>query len=268
MLRYHELFSLNRAIINYGGYLIYFIRFLRNPRNQELKKNEELIRKKKSDVCYVCGLGPSLEKVNFGALQGDTIVVNNFFEFANQKALKDFSPTYYLLLDAGYLLSSHIGNFKKAIISYPNTNYILNSRLLLNKNVSLSKKNYYFISVYKGAFSKKRTLNLSKVMPAMGNVINTAICIAMGMGYKKIILLGCDFNSFASQKSIHCYKEDDDVRRISLAFELFNYAFDAYTHYEIKDYSDLNHIEIVNATPGSLIDAYKREQLPELYLLD
>ena len=102
-------------------------------------------------------------------------------------------------------------------------------------------------------------------MPALGNVASAAILCAIGMGYKKIVLLGCDFNSFTTPFRSHCYSEPGERKRIRLFFELFCYSFAADTHMEIAKYAEKMGVTIVNSTKGSLIDAYPLEIDESLY---
>ena len=93
--------------------------------------------------------------------------------------------------------------------------------------------------------------------PAFGNIVCCAIGFALGLGYKRIILLGCDFNSFATQKVEHCYSESKDKPKLRpLSMELFCYSFEAEMHNRLSVYADNHKIEILNGTPNSLIDSY------------
>ena len=122
--------------------------------------------------------------------------------------------------------------------------------------------------MYNGYYISPKEIDITKVMPAFGNVICAAIAFAIGVGYKKIVLLGCDFNSFAFPHEIHCYdggKDNKAARRIPLDFELFCYSFDATVHLQLAKYANLLGVEIVNSTKGSLIDAYPMDVDNYLY---
>lgn len=269
MFRYKELFVLNKTIVHVGGYIIYLKNAILNPiLFKVIKRNHELTEIKKSDTCYVCALGPSLKNVDFSRLNGDSFVVNDFYKMND--SIGDFCPTYYILADTAYMMREHKEKLDKVLKLYKSkeTKILLNSKMLLI-NKSFYKelaKNTYFLSMFRGGFNKNSTINISKVLPAIGNVANVAIVCAMALGYKRIILLGCDFNSFAYPKPIHCYDDSTEERQITLALELFNYSFEADTHCEIDAYAKNNGIEIINASRGSLIDAYKREDIPFLYM--
>lgn len=93
-------------------------------------------------------------------------------------------------------------------------------------------------------------------MPAFGNVACTGIACALALGYKKIVLLGCDFNSFASTTRNHCYTEKSTKRLYKMSYELYCYSLVAEMHDQLAMYAEEHDVEIVNASKGSLIDAY------------
>jgi hypothetical protein len=144
--------------------------------------------------------------------------------------------------------------------------YLLNP---LAKNIdSLSKyatNNIFYTPCCKGIFSENRKLQIDQILPAFGNVVCTAIGIAMAMKYNKIVLLGCDFNSFAQATPAHCYKDKNTLRQIPLDYELFCYSFNANIHMELAKYASKHGISIINSTKGSLIDAYPIEIDMTLY---
>lgn len=270
-MNFRTLYSLNLEFVNAGGKIKYLLRLpsLRKTL-QMLKKNEQLISNRKSDTIYICGLGPSLADVDLDKIAAmdnvDTLVCNYFVKMANTTKLK---PTYYMMADAGFVNPKHRPALEKAIQLYPDTKFIWNSSF---PALDPSTLNYpcdkYFIAMYDGYYIKPKQIDITKVTPALGNVICVAIGFAIGAGYKKIVLLGCDFNSFAFPHEVHCYdggKDNKAARRISLDFELFCYSFDATVHLQLAKYANLLGVEIVNSTKGSLIDAYPMDVDDNLY---
>lgn len=264
-LRYHNL-----SFVNIGGKIKFLLRLPSLHKVLRLlKRNEQLIQERKHDTIYICGLGPSLADVDLDKLQkqdADSLVVNHFFKMTNQTRLR---PTYYLMADAGFLKSKHRTALEKAIELYPNAKFIWNSSFpQLDPTVMDFPCDKYFMAMYNGYYIKPTNFDITKITPAFGNCICAAIAFAIGVGYKKIILLGCDFNSFAFPNEVHCYdggKDNKGARRISLAQELFSYSFDAAVHENLGKYAKMQNVEVVNATRGSLIDAYERVDMPELY---
>ena len=81
-MNFQDLYKLNLAFVNVGGYIKYIARIFSLPEILKLLcNNKELITNRKHDTCYICGLGPSLADVNLDKLANmpvDTIVVNRF----------------------------------------------------------------------------------------------------------------------------------------------------------------------------------------------
>lgn len=269
-MNFRTLYNLNLEFVNAGGKVKYLLRLpsLRKTLRM-LKKNNQLKDERKNDTIYICGLGPSLADVELDKLQSidaDTLVVNHFYKMSDKTILR---PTYYFLADAGFLKQKHRPAFEKAIDMYSDTKFILNSSFL---GIDPSIMNYpcekYFMAMYNGYYIKPKKIDIAKIVPAFGNVICAAIGFAIGVGYKKIILLGCDFNSFAFPHEVHCYDggiQNQGARRISMDMELFCYSFDATVHMNLSKMARNNGIQIINATRGSLIDAYEKIDMPILY---
>ena len=261
IMGFDTLFKLNMFFVNIAGYIRTVQYYLfEHYKFNVVKKNKEL-KGPKEKVCYICALGPSLKKVDLNKIIGDTIVVNRFHKLSNQ--YPNFIPTYYLMYDASFG-STYKDELIEAIDKYysKGTKFLFNSRFA--KLDFLKQDNIYYLSSFKGDFTGQE-YRLDSVMPSFSNVVGAAIGTAMGMGYKKIVLLGCDFNSFASPVSNHCYAEADNSRQIKLWYELYRYAIVAYGHEMLSKYARLHNIEIINSTKGSLIDSYPFEIQEYLY---
>ena len=270
-MNFRTLYNLNLEFVNAGGKIKYLLRLPSLRKTLKLlKKNEQLISNRKSDTIYICGLGPSLADVDLDKIAAmdnvDTLVVNHFFKMSKQHKLR---PTYYLMADAGFLKPQHRPSLERAISLYKDAKFIWNSSYPSSDPTVLDYPcEKYFIAMYNGYYIHPKQFDITKVTPAFGNVICVAIGFAIGAGYKKIVLLGCDFNSFAFPHEVHCYdggKENKAPRHVALDFELFTYSFDATVHLMLAEYAKLHGIDIQNATRGSLIDAYERIDYPELY---
>lgn len=257
MDKYRALFNMNINMIDFIGKLFMTKRAFFLFKNRKfLRKNKELLEKKSHDVCYILGNGPSLKNIDFSNLHGDTIVTNMFHKSEN---LFDFDPKFYLMIDEQFYIGEIKKEIQKVSKKFPNTTLLLNGLYKDYVDELLPKeKDRYYLYAWNGAMRRKKVIDCSKVLPAINNVVNIAICIALYMNYSEIILLGCDFSSFASMKKVHFYKEEEDTRNMTLAYELFNYSLVAEAHLELDLYAKDRGIKILNATKGSLIDAYER----------
>lgn len=248
---------MNFRLIDVMGVLLSIRRLPFYVKNHEIrKKNADLLGKKASDTCYIIGNGPSLKSIDLTKLHGDTMVTNLFYKFDHGT---DFQPSFYFLIDEQFYFESHIQDVKNVISHFPETNLVLNGlyrERIINLLPKTIKTNFLFI--WNGFMRKSKKLDCTKLLPAINNVVGTAICMALYMNYEKIILIGCDFSSFASVKDAHCYNVGTVERSISLAYELYNYSLVAKSHEVLQEFAETHNIKIYNATQGSLIDAYER----------
>lgn len=119
-------------------------------------------------------------------------------------------------------------------------------------------------------------------MPRPRNVLIPSIMQAIAMGYRRIYIVGADhtwphtlyvdhLNRVVSVQP-HFYKDNEEELnrvaeqyagiRLHQVLQSMVVAFRSY--HQIRAYADKKGIEILNATPGSLIDAFKRQPLPGL----
>lgn len=232
-----------------------------------MKRNAALYKpENEGKTCYICALGPSLKEVDMSKIKGDTFVVNRFYRFGQE--WPDFVPTYYGLIDALFALNGYDHELKAALDMYvpKGTTFFLSNKIEGIPLLSPYPKNQiYYVTWPSGALNGKKEYRLDKPFPDVQNVSCFAIYYAMLMGYKKIVLLGCDNSSYATLKKSHCYDDGDQDRVDTQAINLFSYALVCRTHDEMSKYAKRHGIEIVNSTKGSLIDSYKFDIDESLY---
>lgn len=257
MGKYNQLFWVDTKFFDLASIVIKLMRlpyYLKNKK--KVRDNKGILSSKTCDTCYILGLGPSLKKVNLGKLDGDIITVNSFCRL-NQKSIK---PNIYCIMDSIDYVSDESTIVRDATSMYPDAFFVFNGKFMheAEKRICGNVKRAYLFS-WGGYFKPESKVDICRIMPIMGNIVCYAIYLAMYMKYKKIVLLGCDFNSFTSRKDLHCYKDDSD-NKLPLSYELFCYSFCADTHYRLYEYAKRNGIEIINATDGSLLDAYPTDE--------
>lgn len=119
-------------------------------------------------------------------------------------------------------------------------------------------------------------------MPRPRNVLIPSIVLGMAMGYREIIITGAD-HSWMQTLSVtddnevvsiqpHFYKDGEDEKarvrhdyrnyRLHQIVESFAVAFKSY--HDIAAYAARRGVKIINATPGSFIDAFERKRADEL----
>ncbi len=232
-----------------------------------MKRNVELYKKENENkICYICALGPSLREVDLSKIKGDTFVVNRFYRFG--KEWPDFTPTYYGLIDALFALNGYDHELKAALDMYipKGTKFFLSNKIegisLLN---NYQRDQLYYVTWPSGVMKAKNNYRLDRPFPDVQNVACFAIYYSILMGYKKVVLLGCDNNSYATLKKNHCYSEDNKKREDIQSTLLFSYALVGRTHDELSEFAKRKGVEIINSTKGSLIDSYKFDIDESLY---
>lgn len=223
-----------------------------------LAKNKEL-KSENNKVCFICGTGPSLTKEIVESIAPyDTMTVNFF-----HKAYSDFEPTYHVFLDPAWedgWAYDFGAEVKGKLID---TKFIVKQGLVSKwKSKGVDTSNTYIVNPCKVQYKDKLWYDMTKQMTNSINVIPFAIQCAVYMGYKKIYLLGCDFNSYAMQRYEHCYEgTKDELQKREATGELIRAAMVHSFHYALQKASKEIGCEIINLTEGSLIDAYKRDDL-------
>lgn len=262
------LFDATWGIMDFGSklklaynYLFHHCYFSVMKRNSALFKPENA-----NKICYICALGPSLKNVDLSKIEGDTFVVNRFYRFGQE--WPGFIPTYYGLIDALFALDGYNHELRAALDMYvpKGTLFFLSSKM---EGIPLlkpyDKDKLYYVTWPSGAMKAKKNYSLDRPFPDVQNVSCFAIYYAILMGYKKIVLLGCDNSSYATLKKSHCYDDGGQDRVDTQAMNLFSYALVGRTHDELSGFAKRLGVEIVNSTKGSLIDSYKFEIDDSLY---
>jgi len=262
--KYYDLFKFNKKIIDIGSSLLSMKRLPQYFRMKEIRENNINIKTlRNSERCYICGLGPSLRDVDFSTIDGDIIAVNRFYKFVEENDL-NIIPTFYCLIDDAFYKEEAIEDAMKAFKKFKGSSFVLNGKYINNiRPYTKNVKNDFYVFMWGKQVQEETVLDFTKLVPVANNVMNTAILLAMYAGYKEIYLLGADFNSFASPRRNHCYKDEIESREFSLGFELFCYSFVAEDHRQINLYAKRNGIKIFNATEESLIDAYEKKLTSE-----
>lgn len=228
-----------------------------------IRKNSELKNKHVGERCFIIGNGPSLNDTDISYIKDEFTFATNYFY--KSKQYKILQPTYYLLLDGGFFQEK--SEILNEIISE-----ISASTLILNykgkkkvENCEDSLKTIYYLYQRLFPHKKLQCVDASKNMTIGLNVVIGCIQMAIYMGFKEIYLIGTDFNSFSSTKSIHCYNSNEE-RTISIGDELKFYSLVSYFHYYLEEYTDKNNIKIYNASKYSLLDAYERINYEKIFL--
>ena len=222
------------------------------------KKNESLSQYKKSDVLFVCANGPSLKKVNLDELEGDTIVINDYFRIADQFTK---APTYYLLLDNEYAWESMKERMDGVMNCHPDIPHIIAADIIgpVGERYRNSDTNLFVYDAFGKTFNHKLKIDFTKTTYTVWNVVTKCIQLGIYLGYKEIRLVGFDYSLFASRIERHVYDKEGEnhILAVNQRDMLYRYVFTTHILYEFEIYAREHGIRIINMTSASLLDAFE-----------
>ena len=231
---------------------------------REIKKNIQFKDKHLGQQCFILGTGPSLNLLTekqISLLEREIVFGTNSLYKAN--VVSRLTPMYYSLLDNLYWEQwSH--TFKDVVNCYQEKLPTFITDLRAKSLVEQSNPMMRHIYVYSKKYPVDRMSDqLDKNIYAAMNVVSYSILAASYMGFKKIFLLGCDYNSFCTHGRGHAYNDNSELSqsRYNLAFYLRFYWITTEFHYLIEKLARSKGVEVINLTPSSLLDAYRKDSL-------
>jgi hypothetical protein len=247
-----------------------------------ISRNKIFSNKHKGQRCFVIGNGPSLSKQDLTPLANETTFVVNGFSL-HPILQTGWQPTYYcrvhfdnfygadgkLVGPDNSQIKTFLEYFQQVQKRMPKTTYFLPLYMRdANKEYHfLPEDKTYYLPVLPYA-----TFEFLPGYPDIGrgllpwapDVSQYAIMMAMSMGFKEIILLGCDHTDYMiREETRHFYEGSESVFR-----DDFNSAFKPILdmnlfnlmvwrgHESLKKTANERGVEIINATGGGILDVY------------
>lgn len=224
----------------------------------------ELKRKKTTDRVFIVCTGPSLTVKDLEMIKEyDSISMNGIVKIFNSTC---YRPTYYMIQDKTVLKKIYntinesdlndviigLGNcYKiKANISKKDSLLLKKNRIYYNLNL-----NYHCYDMYykNDKMKFEFSYDCEKEIFDGATVTYSAIQLALYLGYKEIILLGCDCSNLGHFDKINIENNNDPVARTQL-----NSYMKAYDELSKKN------IRIFNSTRGGFLEVFPRKKLEDL----
>lgn len=240
----------------------------------------------------ILGNGPSLSetlrdyKAEIGAMPAMAV---NFS--ANTPEFKELKPRYYILMDPLFFTGEKegaLGNLWNNLETVDwDMTLLVPARFTKSVRANISNshikvKGINALAAEGWKWFRNMIYNLRLGMPRPRNVLIPAIVSAVWMGYEKIYLVGADHswlegldvtdkNEVVSIQKHYYQDSDKELSRVAQVYkdirlhqvlESMVIAFRAY--HSIRQWADSKKIEIINATPHSMIDAFERGSLKNL----
>lgn len=245
---------------------------------------------KPSQEIVVLGNGPSLRQTI--ECEGDKLtamptVAVNFM--ANAPEFARLRPDYYVLADPHFFRGIEHENVAElwrniAAVDWPMTlcvpaRMLKTARSLLGNAAAVKLGGFNFVSVEGFGWFERLAYRWRLGMPRPRNVLIPAIMTAISAGYKRIMVCGADHSWLEtirvtdsnhvvsvqphfyadskkelvrSEKEYQGYHLHDILKSFYIAFR---------SYHTLQRYAMSRGIEIVNATPGSYIDAFPRGEV-------
>ncbi len=245
-------------------------------------RKEISIIKKQSVKIRILGNGNSLVKGDFIDRQYDYMVVNRYYLSESYYEVK---PLYYVIADPYFFTTEEgIAQIEK-IISVTKWQMFLLLPYSKGKNIFLKESEndyvkiiFYNTSNFKG-FNGLRTFFYNKMlaMPITQNVLVASIMLSIWLKYNTIELYGVehswleslsvDKNNNILLENKHFYDKKEVKReefkkwngdKYKLHEVLYDFGRMFESYWEISDYIRNKNIEIINKSPNSFIDAFKK----------
>lgn len=248
-------------------------------------------RENRDRTLYILANGPSLRQTldTYGHdLAGcDTMAVNFA---ANAPEFRVIRPRYYVLADPHFFRATKDPNVRMLLDNIAAATWDLTLLIdrrygrLLRQAVSLPDnvrvKTFNAVGIESFPAVEKLAFSAALAMPRPRNVLIPSIMTALWLGYRKIYLCGAD-HSWMRDLSVdddncvrsgmsHFYKESDkEIKRSANEYRsyrlhdiIYSYYIAFRSYHQISRYAESIGADILNATPGSFIDAFRRAELP------
>lgn len=246
------------------------------------------------DSLLILGNGPSLNETitnDLDILQTHPCMAVNFA--ANSDEYLRIKPRYYILADPHFFTSGdgdtnveHLFERIAQLTDWEMTLFIPSEHVkkfdLPSANDKVTVCAYNCVGVEGFAAFENYVYAHGLAMPRPRNILIPALMVGICLGYKNIYICGADHSwtrtlSVSNDNKVvsvqpHFYKDNaNEQARVTQVYEnvrlheILNSFYVAFKSYHtIKRYADTKHIKIYNATPGSFIDAFPRQNLRDL----
>jgi len=236
----------------------------------------------------ILGNGPSLNDtvaMHLQILKSTPAMAVNFAPLS--PVFFDIRPRYYILADPHFFKDSdNGGNLDKLrrtlrLVDWPMTVFVPAQYIKAARSFYsvLDVRPANFVGVEGYEFFTHAAFRAGMGMPRPRNVLIPAIMLSIAMGYKEVVITGADHSWLKtlwvtdenevvsvqphfyadSDKELNRIRRDYQKKRLHEVVDNFAIVFMGY-HF-IERYARCRGVRVLNATPGSFIDAFERTSL-------
>lgn len=241
------------------------------------------------ETLVIMANGPSLARdiaERMPLLQKSPTMAVNFA--ANAPEFTALRPDGYILADPHFFSPrgadpnlDRLIDRLSTLVDWPMTLYLPMGKHLGLNNPNIHTEHFNFLGIEGPEWLTRRAYRAGRGMPRPHNVLVPAIMTAIKAGYRRIAIAGAD-HTWLQTLSVdddnrvvtvqpHFYKDNSEEKarvtsvykdvRLHDILESFRVAFRSY--HGIARFAAAEGVEIINATPGSYIDAFPRASLEQ-----
>lgn len=263
-------------------YIYYSLKLAGNaPMKALIKDNKKLKNSHKGERCFVIGCGPSLNEMDLNLISNEyTFTVNYFMKSPLYRTVRS---DCHLLMDPLDFVDDRISeladlNFDdvKPLCFFPIQSYDRIHHLKLDKILNV-RYLYCCYSMYEGF---NREIDLTKASTTFPNSVLYSTMIAIYMGFKEIIYIGCDMTGYeqlsvtaGKKMQLHAYEMDEEEKRriMETHHKIDNEAFfrgfmNTFAGFKkLRMYAEKRGIRLLNATKGGVLNEIRRIKYETLF---
>lgn len=289
----NKLVDVSRCLLGDGAYqnLILFLKSLdvksfgQRRAFRQLRHNKRFYGRYFGERCFILGNGPSIRDVDLELLSGEYVFTMNFFH--KIEGHEKIKPAFHVFNDGYFFdqnekerlmpeeLDDYYGWLQKIGVPcfIPCSGYDYVHSHLLDETTDF---NYVYFGLPIG-FAKIKDINLCKVIPSVNTVAQTAMMIAIYMGFSEIYMIGIDGTIIAvdieerlkqgsfdgeshpyDESSMYQYREGFSMKERLMEQYNFFAGFDS-----LYGYAESRGIKIYNCSSRTLVDSLPQIPLRE-----
>ncbi len=253
-----------------------------------LNRNSKFYNINKGKRCFILGNGPSLNGESLDLLKDEKVFTVN--QLYRSEIFEKVNSDYHVMIDQAFFEvdNSNSGEVErieyiKKFINSGKTVFLHHASLRFIDELDIDKENVYFLKpklIFTDMFDDN--IDITHLIPEAQTVVQTAIYVAMYMGFTEIYLLGCDMtgilqnyvkgDEISFNKYGHAYnytgneanrvkQQLDELGNETLLWCFFR-MFELYR--KINNYANRHKISIKNLTTGGALDVFERDNLENI----
>ena len=257
-------------------------------KNEAISRNAAFNNKHKGERCFIIANGPSLKKQDLKLIKDEfTIATNTIWK---HQEIGLWNPTYYCTAHVEtFYADRNFGEGFENATKEEGAIYFKKIRDILNKSIYFipyagyegnkdgkflpKEKTFYTLNSSSYLFEAPNEFpDLTRCLPGIQDSSQYAIQLALAMGFSQIILLGCDHDWYVNRGEEKHFFEGPAITKDgkvdSSKFAVLPSMWFAWSlwrgHFILKEIAEKRGVEIINATGGGVLDAYKLGNYEEI----